>query len=136
MKPGKNAATPAPKGSGVVVTHASVQISGPLPPPEAFRGYEDVVPGAADRILKMAEGEQVHRHQVETRQLRYTVSLAALGQVFALTIGLSGIVSGAVLALRGQNLNGLAFLVTSLATLVGVYIHGQRKASRAPKPNT
>ena len=33
----------------------SRRFSGPLPSPDAFREYEDVLPGAADRILGMAE---------------------------------------------------------------------------------
>ena len=30
---------------------------GSLPPPESFRGYEDILPGAAERILVIAEKE-------------------------------------------------------------------------------
>lgn len=29
--------------------------SGPIPPPEALARYEEIQPGAADRIIKMAE---------------------------------------------------------------------------------
>jgi len=35
--------------------------SGPLPPPEHFKGYEDALPGSADRILSMAEKNQQSR---------------------------------------------------------------------------
>ncbi|MDR1153068.1 MAG: DUF2335 domain-containing protein, partial [Bifidobacteriaceae bacterium] len=42
--------------SGLVTYSAS---SGPLPLPETFAGYEQVLPGAADRILTMAEQAQV-----------------------------------------------------------------------------
>lgn len=38
---------------------------GPLPHPEALIRYNDAQPGAADRIIKMAEKEQRHRHFVE-----------------------------------------------------------------------
>ena len=31
------------------------RFAGPLPPPQLFEGYERVCPGAADRILTMAE---------------------------------------------------------------------------------
>ncbi len=36
---------------------------GPLPPPESFRGYEEILPGAAERILVIAEKEQQIRHE-------------------------------------------------------------------------
>jgi len=43
----------------VVLQAAS--FSGPLPPPPMFREYEDVLPGAGDRILSMAERQAAHR---------------------------------------------------------------------------
>ncbi|MHB8129171.1 MAG: DUF2335 domain-containing protein [Mobilitalea sp.] len=40
---------------------------GPLPPASEFERYERVCPGAADRILSMAENEEAHRHRTEDR---------------------------------------------------------------------
>ena len=40
----------------------------PLPPPVWFGEYNQIVPGAADRILVMAEKEQNHRHEIECAQ--------------------------------------------------------------------
>lgn len=37
--------------------------AGPLPPPGMFAKYEDVLPGAADRILALAENEQAIRRR-------------------------------------------------------------------------
>jgi len=41
--------------------------SGPLPHPEILSGYEKVLPGSADRILKMAEKQQDHRISNENK---------------------------------------------------------------------
>ncbi|MDR1100263.1 MAG: DUF2335 domain-containing protein [Treponema sp.] len=38
--------------------------SGPLPTSREFQGYEQVLPGAADRILAIAEKESEHRHDI------------------------------------------------------------------------
>src|SRR6202034_4192812 len=38
---------------------------GPLPPSREFAGYEQALPGAADRVLRMAESEQEHRDALE-----------------------------------------------------------------------
>lgn len=38
--------------------NSSVMYQGPLPTPEAFAGYNSVLPGAAERILSMAEVDQ------------------------------------------------------------------------------
>ena len=43
--------------------------SGPLPPPAAFRSYEEVMPGAAKDIMEMAQQEQKHRRNWEMTYL-------------------------------------------------------------------
>lgn len=45
-----------------VVTSVMSEFSGPLPPPSIMKGYEDIVPGSADRILSMAENQAKHRY--------------------------------------------------------------------------
>ena len=43
--------------TAVMQTAAMIR-SAPLPAPREFKGYEAVLPGAADRILRMAEKDQ------------------------------------------------------------------------------
>lgn len=43
--------------------------SGPIPPPEALARYEEIQPGAADRIIKMAEKQQEHRMSLRQKPL-------------------------------------------------------------------
>lgn len=38
---------------------------GPLPPPSMLAQYEEILPGAAERILVLLESETAHRHGVE-----------------------------------------------------------------------
>ena len=40
-------------------------LSGPLPPPEMLAQYEEILPGAAERILSMAERQAEHRQKLE-----------------------------------------------------------------------
>lgn len=47
-----------------VISHTQI-FSGPLPNPEAFAKYNEVLPDAADRILGMAEKEQGIRHEAQ-----------------------------------------------------------------------
>ena len=54
--------------------------SGPLPPPEMMRGYEEVQPGSADRILATMEREQKQRATYENRGLLFGF-LAALALI-------------------------------------------------------
>ena len=41
--------------------------SGPLPPPELLKQYDEVVPGAAERIISMAEAEQARETEMGRR---------------------------------------------------------------------
>ncbi len=41
--------------------------SGPLPSPQTLEGYENSVPGSAERILKMAESQVYHRQDMEKK---------------------------------------------------------------------
>lgn len=41
------------------------QFQGPLPPPDFFEQYEATLPGAAERILQMAERQASHRQGAE-----------------------------------------------------------------------
>lgn len=43
--------------------------SGPIPDPETLRKYENLLKGAADRILTMAEEQSSHRRQLENQKL-------------------------------------------------------------------
>ena len=48
---------------------------GPIPSPWALREYEEILPGSADRILKMAEQRAEARHKVQTDRLRISAQL-------------------------------------------------------------
>ncbi len=43
--------------------------SGPLPDPQSLGMYEEVLPGLADRIVKMTESQVAHRHALDRRAL-------------------------------------------------------------------
>ena len=49
---------------------AVTQYSGPIPPPHTLASYEEIQPGFADRIIKMAETETAHRHEMEEKALK------------------------------------------------------------------
>ena len=42
--------------------------AGPLPPPNDVQAYENMLPGAADRILTLAEKQQDHGHRLIEKQ--------------------------------------------------------------------
>ncbi len=47
----------------------ATSFSGPLPPPQILQQYDEVVPGAAERIIANAESRQAHDQAMEERAL-------------------------------------------------------------------
>ncbi len=50
-----------------VVHQLVMSYSGPLPLPEPFKVYAELIPNGGERIMVMAENEQKHRHTIENR---------------------------------------------------------------------
>jgi len=114
-----------------VVQHAvAMQLSGPLPPPEILGGYEQVVPGSAQRILSMAELNQTHRHAMEAQEQRNHAHQISAGQVFAFILGAIGLTGGLILAWNGKSFVGLTAFIGTMVMLVGAYLYG-RKSTQA-----
>ena len=42
-----------------------------MPPPGTLQAYEQMLPGAAERMMAMAEREQAHRHQLRTQEQHF-----------------------------------------------------------------
>ena len=116
---------------------------GPLPSPTAFQRYEDTLPGAASRILKMAEIEQSNQHELQIAQHEYEMAAlevvrtnvvrgswrSYLGMALGFVLAMTGIICGTYLAANGHSASGMALFVASLASLVGVSVYGLRAQS-------
>jgi len=87
--PNPRGAKPIPD-DGSVIIEETIQHSGPLPMPQQLRQYDDIVPGAAERIIRMAEGQGAHRQRLEVQDQR----LQGRGLTFAFIIAMSGVVGG------------------------------------------
>lgn len=115
--------------------------SGPIPPPEFLRGYEDVLRGAADRILAMAERQAAHRQGLENRRLDAANLTERTGQFLAFLIAMLAIGDGIYLVSIGKDGGGLTAIIAALASLVGIFFWGQRSkpptsSSRPPEPRS
>lgn len=101
------------------------QWSGPLPPPAALEQFERSSPGAADRILSMAEREEKHRHEQERKMLSSDTSARSRGQFMAFLIAVVIILGGMWLIHDGKSIEGLIAVLTPLAVLVGLFLRSQ-----------
>jgi uncharacterized membrane protein len=109
---------------------------GPIPPPALLEHYDKIIPGAAERILAMAESETVHRHQQETlaieaniavqqhqirtesRQTQLVFRSDIVGQILGFSLSLASIAGCIWLALADQNAAAIALITLPLAGII------------------
>lgn len=100
---------------------------GPLPQPEDLAKYDQIVPGAAERIIKMAEKEMDFRHKSENRHHVNAVRVAVVSIVFAFisVLILSGLVLYALY--KGFDAVAASIAVGSIAAVAGVFMFFKTK---------
>jgi uncharacterized membrane protein len=114
-------------------TMTRTRFSGPLPPPEILKGYEDVLPGSAERIIRMTEKQQAHRIQIESSVVEENCRSQRRGLHYGFAISLLVILGGFFLIYEGKNITGAAVVITAVAGLVGVFVYGKVKQSNQLK---
>ena len=98
--------------------------SSPLPPPEILRGYQEVLPGSVDRILKMAEKEQDHRIAIQTGLLKHEKQISLLGLIAAFFIAIFGIAGSVYLGNNNKTVSSGIMSAGTLVSLVTVFLRG------------
>ena len=108
-----------PNINTTIVQHQ--QWSGPLPAPEALAQYNNIVPDAAERILRMAEKEQEHRHKAEDKKdkSRNKIAMTSTILAFICVLVLIGLVVFAIS--EKENGTALAAIISAIAAVAGVF---------------
>lgn len=97
------------------------EITSPLPMASEIKGYEEILPGSADRILTMVEKESEHRRELEKRalELEGRDTLISIGVSFFTVISVVGCIvwlivngytEGAGILASGSVISLIAFL--------------------------
>lgn len=105
------------------------QFSGPLPHPKHLLGYEEISPGAADRIISMAERDQSHQIQMDKDILAAEKSDRKLG----MWLGWGAFVFLVVCALASAAITGSQvipglFLGTAAIGGVSLFVRGRNSS--------
>lgn len=121
-----------PNNSQQIATKGAIHasFSGPIPPPALLQKYDSIVPGAAERILKMAELQSSHRRELEKTVITSGIALSKWGQVLGFIIAIFGLCVAAFVAVYGNAFAGGAIGVGTLASLVGVFMYGSKTRSK------
>jgi uncharacterized membrane protein len=114
-------------------------MSGPLPAPQVLAEYERVLPGLAERIVKMAETQMVHRQGLEAKHLDGESRRANRGQYFGLAVALGGFLLSGFCVAYGAVVAAAVIASVDLVGLVSTFLYGtktkqQELAKRARPP--
>ena len=135
---------PAVQQASISSSTTSVAVSwqGPIPPPRELREYDLIVPGAASRILGMAEQQSTHRMALEKHVVTGDSRRSYLGLILGFIIALTFLGGGIFLIYSGHTFSGLLLGGLDLVSLVSVFVIGtnsrkaerERKAATMPRP--
>ena len=106
------------------------EFRGPIPPPEIISGYEAIIPGAADRILAMAEKQSQHRQEMEKIKMKSESRDGLLGILFAFVLGIGSIIAAIVIVvLVPQNAGAISSALlgmTGIGSIIATFIQATR----------
>ena len=100
--------------------------SGILPPPAMLEHYDKIVPGSAERLIKMAENQSQHRMKLESQVIHSDSRNSTIGVISALIITVGTLVLAGYAIKMGQTLAGGVIGSLGIASIVGAFIYGTR----------
>lgn len=110
---------------------AAIEIhSGPIPSASELAKYENILPGAADRIITMAENQSKHRQEMEKKMLLANIKAEQCGQIFGFIIFGMAIIAGFILLILGKSVEGLASLTIAVGSIVGLFVYSRQEARK------
>ncbi len=109
---------------GQLVHKSELTFSGPLPPPSVLASYEELLPGAADRIITLAEKQLEHRMYLEKSVVDGGNRHATEGVIAAVTIEAMFIGAACYLAHLGLGGDAIKVMGASAVGLLGAFGFG------------
>lgn len=111
-------------GLGISIKRESFR--SPLPPPSHLKGYNDVIPNGAERILTMAEKQSEHRISMETTVIGKEQNQSGRGQNYGFIIALAFLIASFILIYTDHDVAGTIIGSIDLVALVTVFVLGKR----------
>lgn len=110
----------------------SMQWEGPLPPPGALREFNALIPDGADRIMKLVEGEQSHRHSMEDRLSKAEVFIEVGVRILGAVVLIVSIIAAIVSIYLGADWKAtVAFLSLPIMGTIAKVLSGVRAQAEA-----
>jgi uncharacterized membrane protein len=106
------------------------QYSGPIPPPELLRQYDEVVENGAERLFAAFENQTQHRQGLERTVIGGGEARANRGQWMGFGLANLVLALGTTMIFSGHDGAGAAIISVDLVGLVGVFVYGRQSQRR------
>lgn len=107
---------------GTMIAMEQRMYSGPLPPADEIEAYERTCPGAADRIITMAEKSLDHRIANEKLIVSEETKQSGRGQILGFILAIFFGIIALVLALTGHEILAGIIAGTDIVSLAVIFV--------------
>jgi len=146
-KPPSVPSTAEPSASAAKPQQMLVQtaFAGPLPPASELARYEQVLPGAAERILRMAEQERTDRQALQREQqavasevtrmeVRARARLAITGQMLGFIGMVLALAFGTAAMWQGHTVLAGTVVTTTLLAILSAFVAAREREKKSKYP--
>ncbi len=99
---------------------------GPLPHPEHFAKYNEIVKGSGDRLIRMAEKDLSHQHFMQKLYGFMDGFTAIGGLIIGAIVAMTSLLGSGYLILQNHDIAGTVLGTGALSSLVGVFVYGTK----------
>lgn len=100
-------------------------VSGPLPASEELAKYEQIAPGAANRLIALVEHQSSHRISIETFVIKWQQIQSFVGQLLGFLVALAFLAGAVYTVVNGFAVAGTIIGSLDLLGLVTVFVLGR-----------
>lgn len=106
------------------------EISGPIPSPQILQQYNNIIPDAAERILRMAEKQSDHRISIESKIVNSNILKSYLGIILATVIVPYGLYIAKEIAIKGNPATAALIAALDIGGLIAIALTNARQQRR------
>lgn len=108
------------------VEHIGQLFQGPIPPPNIMEAYDRILPGSADRILKLTEQQFEHRIAIENKVIDSKIISERRGTLLGFSLAVFIILASVILILKDKDIAGLAGIIITVTSLLLAFMYGKK----------
>lgn len=100
--------------------------SGPLPPPTILKQYEEIILGAANRILVMAEENANDRRRINQQIIDADIGSSSKGQTLGFILSVLFIIAAVICSFVDQPIPASFLGVGGFSSIVSIFVLGKK----------